>query len=126
MPDQTPDCGSPVSYLALGQGTAVYAAEWERIGTVESVRYVESEDVFDGIVVQTQDGLRFVDADQVDRIYERCVITTLTPEEARQLPVPTGGPPVFRVDPAEETGRSFRDRLRRLFGKGGGWKKSPS
>ena len=49
--EQTPDCGSPVSYLALGQGTAVYAAGWERIGTVERVLYVEAEGVFDGIVV---------------------------------------------------------------------------
>jgi hypothetical protein len=123
--EQTPDCGSPVSYLALGQGTAVYAAGWERIGTVERVLYVEAEGVFDGIVVQTQDGPRFVDADEVDRIYERCVITTLTPEQAEQLPLPAGGPPVFQVDPAEATGPSLRDRLRRLFGKGG-WKKSPS
>ncbi len=125
MPDQPSDCGSPVSYLALGAGTPVYATGWEQIGTVESVRYVEAQDVFDGIVVQTQDGLRFVDADQVDRIYERCVITTLTPEQARQLPVPAGGPPVFGVDPAEATGPSLRDRLRRLFGKGG-WKKRAS
>jgi hypothetical protein len=125
VPGQNVDCGSPVSYLALGPGTAVYAEGRERIGTVERVLYVEAEDVFDGIVIQTQDGLRFVDADQVDQIYERCVITTLTPEQASRLPLPEGGPPVFRVDPAEATGRSLRDRLRRLFGKGG-WKKSPS
>jgi hypothetical protein len=125
MPDETTDCGSPVSYLALGPGTPVYAAGWERIGTVARVLYVEAQDVFDGIVVQTPDGLRFVDADQVDRIYERCVITTLTPEQARHLPLPAGGPPVFQVDPAEATGPSVRDRLRRLFGKGG-WKKRPS
>ena len=125
MPGASLDCGSPISYLALGQGTAVYAAGRERIGAIEKVLYVEAEDVFDGIVIQTDDGLRYVDADQVDRIYERCVITTLTAEQARQLPLPTGGPPVFQVDAAEETGRSFRDRLRRLFGKGG-WKKRPS
>jgi hypothetical protein len=125
VPGESPDYGSPISYLALGPGTAVYAAGRERIGTVERVLYVEAEDVFDGIVIQTQDGLRFVDADQVDQIYERCVITTLTPEQASRLPLPVGGPQVFQVDPAEATGRSLRDRLRRLFGKGG-WKKSPS
>jgi hypothetical protein len=126
MPDPTtPDCGSPVSYFALDSGTAVYTASRERIGTVEQVLYVEAEDVFDGIVVQTQNGLRFVDADEVDQIYERCVITTLTPEQATSLPEPTSGPPVFKVDPAEATGPSLGDRLRRLFGKGGGWKKRP-
>jgi hypothetical protein len=125
MPDERLDCGSPISYLVLGQGTVVCAAGRERIGTVKQVLYVEAEDVFDGIVIQTDDGLRFVDAGQVDQIYERCVITTLTPAEARQLPLPEAGPSVFQVDPAEATGRSFRDRLRRLFGKGG-WEKRPS
>jgi hypothetical protein len=118
------DCGSPVSYLVLASGTAVYTTGRERIGAVEKVLYVEAEDVFDGIVVRIGDDLRFVDANQVDSIFERCVITTLTPEQAKQLPSPAAGTPVFRVDPAEGTGRSFRDRLRRLLGKGG-WKKQP-
>lgn len=118
------DCGSPISYLVLGPGTPVYASGHERIGTVERVLYVETEDVFDGIVIQSDGDLRFVDADQVDQIYERCVITRLTAEKARHLPPPTGGPPVFQVDPAEATGRSFGARFRRLFGKGG-WKKRP-
>jgi hypothetical protein len=122
--EQSTECGAPISVLVLRQGTAVYAAGRERIGVVERVLYVETEDVFDGIVIQSDGVLRFVDADQVDQIYERCVITSLTAEEARQLPPPAGGPPVFQVDPAEATGRSFGDRLRRLFGKGG-WKKRP-
>ena len=121
----SPDCGSPISYLVLGPGTPIYASGNERIGTVEQVLYVETEDVFDGIVIRSDGDLRFVDADQVDQIYERCVITSLTAEEARRLPPPAGGPPVFQVDPAEATGRSFGDRVRRLFGKGGGWKKRP-
>jgi hypothetical protein len=125
VPDQSTECGAPISYLVLGQGTAVYAAGRERIGAVERVLYVEAEDVFDGIVIQTNQGLRFVDAGQVDQIYERCVITTLTPEQARQLPPPVGGPLVFNVDPAEATGPSVRERIRRLFGKGG-WKRRPS
>ena len=125
MADDSPDLGSPISYLALGRGTAVCAAGHEHIGTVERVLYVEQEDVFDGIVVQTDQGLRFLDADQVDRIYERCVVTNLTVEQAGELPPPESGPPVYQVDAAEETGRSFGARFRRLFGKGG-WKKRPS
>jgi hypothetical protein len=119
------DCGSPIAYLALATGTAVYAAGRERIGSVEKVLYVEAEDVFDGIVIRTGDDLRFLDADRVDRIYERCVITTLTADEAGRLPPPKDGPPVYRVDPAEATGPSLGARLRRLFGKGG-WKKRSS
>ena len=125
MPDDSLDCGSPIAYLALAPGTAVYTAGNERIGSVEKVLYVEAEDVFDGIVIRAGTALRFLDADQVDSIYERCVITTLTAEQAGQLPDPKEGPPVYRVDPAEATGPSLGARFRRLFGKGG-WKKRPS
>jgi hypothetical protein len=120
--DERHDRGSPISYLVLEPGTAVYAAEETEIGTVEHVLFVPEEDIFDGIVVQTPAGLRFVDASAVDRIYERCVITTLTAEQARELPPPKDAPPVFQVDPAEVTGHSLRGRLRRLFRKSG-WSK---
>jgi sporulation protein YlmC with PRC-barrel domain len=122
MPDGTPDCGSPIAYLVLAKGTAVYSSARERIGTVDEVLFVAEEDVFDGIVVQTAAGRRFVDSDRVERIYERCVITTLTAEQAAALPEPEGGPPVLGVDPAAGTGRSLKDRLFRLFGRGEGWK----
>jgi len=122
MPGETPDCGSPIAYLVLAKGTAVYSAARERIGTVDEVLFVEAEDVFDGIVISTGDGRRFVDADRVDQIFERCVLTTLTAEQAAALPEPEAGPPVLGVDPAAGTGHSFRDRLSRLFGRGGGWK----
>jgi hypothetical protein len=123
VPDESLDCGRPIAYLVLGRGTAVYASGHERIGTVEEVLYVEAEDVFDGIVIQTDGGLRFVDSSRVEGIYERCVITKLSLEDAEALPEPEGGPPVFQADPAELTGSSLRDRLRRLFGKGG-WEKT--
>jgi hypothetical protein len=116
------DCGSPISYLVLAQGTPVYASGREQVGTVDQVLYVEEEDVFEGILIQTDDGPRFVDADRIDGIYERCVLMTMTPEQAKRLPEPEGGPPVFEADPAEASGPSLRDRLRRLFGRGG-WEK---
>ena len=123
MSDERNDRGSPISYFVLAQGTVVHAAGREQIGTVAKVLYVEQEDVFEGIVIQTDRGLRFVDADLVDRIYERCVITTLTLEQAEELPLPEEGPTVYQVDPAEATGPSLGNRLRRLFGGGGGWKR---
>jgi hypothetical protein len=117
VPEENADCGSPIAYLVLDQGTAVYAAGREQIGTVEHVRFVEEEDVFEGIVIRTGAGLRFVDSDRVGRIYERCVLTTLTREQAEALPSPEAGPPVYAADPADGIGTSFRDRFRRLFGK---------
>ena len=72
----------------LQPGTAVYTSGREQIGTVEQVLFVQEEDVFDGIVVQTGDGARFVDASDVDGIFERCVITSLSLEQAKALPPP--------------------------------------
>jgi hypothetical protein len=112
-----PDCGSPIAYLVLRPGTAVYTSGHEQIGTVERVLFVQEEDVFDGIVIQTGGGLRFVDADQVDRIYERCVMTLLSSEEAQTLPPPTDGPPVYAADPTDAQGTSFSARFKRMFGK---------
>jgi hypothetical protein len=119
------DLGSPISYLVLRPGTPVFAAGREQVGTVEKALYVEQEDVFDGIVVRTDRGLRFLDADEVEGIYERGVLASLTAEQAGELPEPEAGAPVYGVDPAEAAGPSFGARFRRLFGKGG-WTKRPS
>jgi hypothetical protein len=94
MADGAQDCGSPIAYLVLQPGTAVYTSGRERIGTVEQVLFVQEEDVFDGIVVQTGDGARFVDASDVDSIFERCVITSLSLEQAKALSPPETAPPV--------------------------------
>jgi hypothetical protein len=125
MAAEPPDCGTPISYLVLESGVAVYASDHSLIGKVEHVLFVPEEDVFDGIVVETGDGPRFVDATDIDRIYERCVITTLTAEQARALPLPEPGPPVFHDDPALGAGSSLRDRYLKLFRKGG-WMKEAS
>jgi hypothetical protein len=118
MAEERPDWGAPIAYLVLERGTAVYATEETEIGTVEHVLYVAEEDIFDGIVVQTPDGLRFVDAEAVDRIYERRVNTSLSPEEAKALPAPEGAPTVYGVDPSDGAGPSLHDHYRRLFKKG--------
>jgi hypothetical protein len=123
--DDSSDLGSPISYFVLRQGAPVFAAGREQVGTVEKALYVEQEDVFDGIVIRTDQGLRFLDADQVEGIYEQGVLANLSAEQAGELPEPEGGAPVYRVDPTEATGPSFGARIRRLFGKGG-WKKRPS
>lgn len=111
------DCGSPIAYLVLRPGTAVYTSGREQIGSVEQVLFVQEEDVFDGIVIQTADGRRFVDASDVDRIFERCVLTSLSADQAKALPLPEEAPPVYGVDPTEGTGTSLRDRFHRWFGK---------
>ena len=125
MAEENPDWGSPIAYLVLAKGTPVYAAGETYVGTVGHVLFVPEKDIFDGIVVQTDGGERFVDADRVDQIYERRVITTLTADDVRALPPPKDAPPVYGVDPSEDTGRSLGARFRRLF-KRGTWSERPS
>ena len=124
MADETHDYGSPIAYAVLAPGTAVVASDSSSIGTVERVLSVAAEDVFDGIVVTTAAGPRFVDRDQIDCIFERAVVTLLTAEEARALPPPEPGAPAYVTDPGYGVGPSLHDRFRRWFGKAR-WHRQP-
>jgi hypothetical protein len=108
------DEGHPISFRLLARGTAVWTSDEHEIGTVDSVLAADREDIFDGIVIQTTDGRRFVDAPEVARIAERRVTLTITSAEAAQLPAPEGGAPEFKVNPAA-------GRLARFFG--GSWRR---
>ena len=55
----------PISYQAAVRGTPVLSSSGATIGTLEHVLEVPEVDVFDGIVIATDGGLRFIDADQV-------------------------------------------------------------
>lgn len=117
MAEETHDYGAPIAYAVLAPGTAVVAADHSSIGTVERVLYVAAEDLFDGIIVTTAEGPRFVDRDQIDRIFERAVVTVLTPEQARALPPPEAGSPAYVADSGGGDGPTLHDRFRRWFGK---------
>jgi hypothetical protein len=88
MVTETP--GEPVSYLVLAPGTPVYATGWVAVGRVREVLAEEALDVFDGITIRTHHGDRFVDADQIDSLYERAVLLTLSADQCRALPRPRG------------------------------------
>ena len=103
-----------ISYQAATRGTPVLSSSGTQIGTLEHVLEVPEVDVFDGIVIATDWGLRFVDADQVERITIRYVRSNLDDAEASKLP-PPDGPPVFRVNALEDIGPSLHDRLGRMF-----------
>ncbi len=57
-----------ISYKAAVIGTPVLSSSGATIGTLEHVLEVPEVDVFDGIVIATHAGLRFIDADQVREI----------------------------------------------------------
>lgn len=108
------DDGYAISYKLLEPGTAVRAAGGEPVGTVRQVLDNLREQIFDGLVIETADGLRFVDAPEVARIAERAVTLSLDREGVRALPEPPAAVPEFEVDPRA-------GHLGRLLG--GGWKR---
>ncbi len=79
---------APIAYAALQRGTPVHTRDGRELGTVVAVLVDEPVDVFDGINVQTPEGARFVDADQIDQIFTTRVCTTLTWGETAHLPDP--------------------------------------
>jgi hypothetical protein len=65
--------GDPIGYKLLAKGTPVTYADGVELGTVSKVLDNAREHIFDGIVVRTKAGQVFVDAPEVERIFERRV-----------------------------------------------------
>jgi len=103
----------PIAYTALQPGTPVQTSDGYDFASVQAVLVDEKVSVFDGIVVETAEGTRFVDADQIGSIYTTYVRTTLSAEQAADLPLPSGSSLIDIKPP-----RSMADRLRRTFGGG--------
>ena len=108
------DDGEAVHYAAVSRGTPVYAADGTRVGTVDQVVDNYREHILDGFVIDTEAGLRFVDAPEVTRTAERGVTITIEPDQVASLPPPESGAGTFKAN--VRTGR-----LGRLFG--GSWKR---
>lgn len=94
-----------VAYSAVGHGTEVRSSDGKVVGTVERVLNIPDLDLFDGIVVETPAGDRFVDRDQIARITNMAVYCAITADEAATLPVPDGAP-TYRADSGLRGGRS--------------------
>ncbi|MFL5822556.1 MAG: hypothetical protein ACJ764_03850 [Solirubrobacteraceae bacterium] len=91
------DEGFPISYEVLDKGVAVYSADGQTVGTVDHVVAAEAEDIFHGLVIQTEAGRRFVAADEVASLHERGVDLRLSAAAAAELPEPHGAAPVKHV-----------------------------
>ena len=102
--------------MALAVGTPVLSSSNSEFGTVEHVLQIPEEDLFDGIAVKTKHGLRFVDRDQINDITTTLVRSSLTDEEAANLPAPEGTL-VLHPDTARDEGPSLSARFGRLFGR---------
>jgi hypothetical protein len=82
------DDGHAISYKALPRGTPVRSADGVEVGKVRRVLEDTRAHIFDGIVVETRSGMRFVDAPEVAHIAERAVTLTIPAGEVDELPEP--------------------------------------
>ena len=110
------DEGRPISYRALPVGAAVLSSTDTQFGTVEHVLQIPELDIFDGIAVTTDHGLRFVDRDQITEITTTLVRCALTDDQAAALPAPSGTL-VLHPDTAIDEGPSLTAQFGRLFGR---------
>jgi hypothetical protein len=99
-----------IGYQALPRGVPVHAADGARIGKVHRVLDNAREHIFDGIVIDTEDGRRFVDAPEVARITSSRVTLTIDAAEAAGLPAARGRLGNLQTR-AARTGRRWRRRL---------------
>jgi hypothetical protein len=82
------DDGPAISYKALPRGTPVRDSEGVEVGRVRRVLDNTRENIFDGLVVETRHGMRFVDAPEVAHIAELAVTLTIRAAEVPALPEP--------------------------------------
>jgi len=99
-----------IGYQALPRGVPVVTSDGETLGTVHRVQDNAREHIFDGIVVRTKDGMRFVDAPEVERITRRRVTLNIGAAEARELPAHQGMVGNMQIR-AQRAGRRWRRRL---------------
>jgi hypothetical protein len=112
--------GEPRSYLAVEKGVPVYSSDGNNLGRVVKVLSAPNIDMFDGIIFDTTagpGGHRFVDAPEVDGIYDNGVVLKIDADEAAKLPKPDANPAAIRASAADFSGKGrgglgrFWDRL---------------
>jgi sporulation protein YlmC with PRC-barrel domain len=91
------DEGLPIAYEVLDRGVPVYSTEGESVGTVDHVVAAEREDIFHGIVIQTESGKKFLAADDVASLHERGVDLRISAQAVTELPEPHGAAPAQRL-----------------------------
>ena len=101
-----------IGYQALGRGVPVVASDGVTVGTVQRVLDNAREHIFDGIVIATDDGRRFVDAPEVARITRRRVTLSIDSEAAKVLPAHRGLLGTLETH-AKRSGRRWQRRLGR-------------
>jgi uncharacterized protein YrrD len=115
---EKPNLGGPSSYLTLEEGQPVYSCDGESVGKVEHVLADSDLDVFDGLVIDTSvlpGGQRFVDAEQVEEIFERGVLLKCDRAGAEALPEPSESAATMEATPDDVSESELTRKLRRAW-----------
>src|SRR5215475_10948231 len=108
VPPLMDDLGSKVSYLVAKKGIPVYTSDEVQIGTVVEVLDAPEADLFDGIIFDTTKnrpgGHKFVDAPEVEGIYERGVVLNIDAATAARLAAPGKNPGSITISPDDVAG----------------------
>lgn len=99
-----------IGYQALPRGVPVVTSDGVELGVVHRVQDNAREHIFDGIVVKTDKGRRFVDAPEVGRITLRQVTLSIDFAEASQLPEHRGMLGAIETN-LKRSGRRWKRRL---------------
>ena len=102
------DEGHAISFKVVPRGTPVQSSDGVQLGTVRRVQEAKRENIFDGIVIETRNGRRFVDAPEVARIAERMVTVTFTADEADEHLLPAASRIANRLRMAKTVRRTKR------------------
>ena len=109
--------GYRIAFEALERGTRVVTSDGQELGTVKKVMIVHEKHLFDGIVVRTGGGDRFVDAPEVDEIFERLVTLKISSDEAADLPKPGANPAAMKVSARDFRAGGARRMWNRFSGR---------
>ncbi len=105
------DDGYAVSYQVLEIGVPVLASGGERVGTVAAVIAAEEEDIFHGLLVATDDGTRFVPAQEIASLHELSVHLRIDAAAAAALGRPEHDAPVYREHADQPSWRHWTHKL---------------
>ena len=115
------ETAEPVSYEGVPLGVPLVSSSGRQVGTLAKVLEIPSEDLFDGVIVKTQHGHRFVDRDEIAEIKTEYIKCNLDDTATQHLPESERAA-VFDDDATYGEGDSFRDWVHRTFGHGG-WRR---
>ena len=107
--------GDPISYRVLEPGVEVLSADGARVGVVQHVLADEEADTFDGLVIDTATGRRFVDAPEVAELHTGAVTLTLSSDAVARLPEPRPNPAVMEHHGDEDSESPLAHKLHRAW-----------